>query len=60
MQHLWDSADGQRHFEKALQEMLILNQTPPAPLPLSANVSPLAADVFLCVCAILLFQMLTK
>ena len=45
----WDSADGQGHFEKALQEMLILNQTPSAPLPLSANnVSPPAADVFLC------------
>jgi hypothetical protein len=56
----WDSADGQGHFEKALQEMLILNQTPPAPLPLSANnVSPPAADVFF-LCAVLLFQMLTK
>lgn len=54
----WDRADGQVHFEKALQEILILNQTPPAPLPLSANnVSPPAEDVF---CAILLFQMLTK
>lgn len=58
MPESWDRACAQAHCEKALQEILILNQTPPAPLPLPANnVSPPAVDVL---CAIPLFQMLTK
>lgn len=45
-------------FEKALQETVTLNQPPPTPLPLPANsVSTPTADVL---CAILLYQMLTK
>lgn len=45
-------------FEKALQETVTLNQPPPIPLPLPANSVPRPTAYVLC--AIFLYQMLTK